>query len=131
MTYLELTQVLRNRDERKPSGVATTLRRVGDAIAIRYHDTDVVTVSADDTYTLDSGGWRTVTTKARINEYSPARLYQQKGVWYLSTPTGRIPFADGMAVDSDGIPPEAMAKCQVDTVDWRPDAMIPEDYYAG
>ena len=40
---------------------------------------------------LNSGGWRTVTTKHRINQFFrtfdiPYSLYQSKGDWFISNP---------------------------------------------
>lgn len=58
--------------------------RGSDAIAIRLHATDVVTYHRDGRIVLNSGGWRTVTTRDRINGYSPARVYSEHGVWYVS-----------------------------------------------
>ena len=57
--------------ERKhiPSIRSTILHRDGaDRIAMQYRATDVVAAHRDGSITLDSGGWRTPTTKARINE---------------------------------------------------------------
>jgi hypothetical protein len=49
--------------------------------AVRLHSTDVVTIHADGTYSLNTGGWETVTTKDRINNYGPARVYSHRGTW--------------------------------------------------
>jgi uncharacterized protein YxjI len=65
--------------------------------AIRLHNTDVVTIK-DDVYTLNSGGWRTSTTKDRINTFSPARVWQTNGQWF----TGGSLFYDGITVNKDG-----------------------------
>lgn len=58
----------------------------GDAIHLKLHDTYVVTWYADGRVKLNSGGWRTVTTKARINEYlnSGYGVEQELGQWYLT-----------------------------------------------
>lgn len=63
----------------------TYLERRGDDIAVRLHQTDVVTFHADGTATLDTGGWLTMTTKERINRYLPAgiRLESNRGRWFL------------------------------------------------
>src|SRR5439155_16066680 len=37
-------------------------------VAVRYHRTDVATLHPDGTVTLRTGGWRTVTTRRRINQ---------------------------------------------------------------
>lgn len=68
-------------------------RRDVRTIAITYHQTDVVTYRDDGAILLNSGGWRTQTTKNRINEYSPLRVTQHLGVWYV---TPDYIFADGM-----------------------------------
>jgi hypothetical protein len=59
----------------------TYLVERGSDYAVRLHNTDVVTIHADGTYTLNTGGWETVTTKDRINGYGPARVYSQRGTW--------------------------------------------------
>lgn len=89
-------------------------------IAVRLHNTDVVTFHADGTITLSTGGWFTVTTKARINDYLPGgvRLSSTKGRWFLTytghseygtdgeyryVPSERkpVPFTDGIVLDLD------------------------------
>lgn len=62
--------------------------------AIRLHKTDIITFNKDRVI-LNSGGWRTVTTKDRINKFSPVKIYQQHGIWYLQT--GEM-FFDGITV---------------------------------
>ena len=58
--------------------------RDGETIAVRYHKTDVVTYKADGKIILNSGGWQTVTTKERLNAFSPLGVYQRRGVWLVS-----------------------------------------------
>jgi hypothetical protein len=50
---------------------------------LKYHNTILVTISPDGTITLNSGGYRTSTTKDRINQFSPVSVYQNKGIWYV------------------------------------------------
>lgn len=80
-------------------GVATTL-------AVELHETDIITITTTGLLTLDSGGWRTMTTKARINDYLPVgfSLYTERGVWYLSCPSGDVlNYADGMTIDAENV----------------------------
>jgi hypothetical protein len=100
LTFEKASTMIRRGDSKRLSGVATYLyKRDDDTYAVRYHRTDVVLIHRDGTYTLNSGGWQTATTKARINEYSPARLYQSKHEWYIE---GKRPFHDGVKIDSQG-----------------------------
>lgn len=81
----------------------------------RHHLTDVVIRHTDGTFTLNTGGHHSSTTKERINDYSPVRIYQKNYEWYMprraedgsydwkATP---IPFVDGMRVNERGEPIE-------------------------
>lgn len=62
--------------------------------AIRLHLTNVAVFNKDGSVTLNSGGWRTITTKERINQYSHARISQLGGIWY----TYGVPFYDGITI---------------------------------
>ena len=75
----------------------TYMREVSDGIAVRLHRTDVVVIHPDSTYTLSSGGWRTGTTKNRINQFTGAGIFQRRGDWFLSDDS---PFSDGMRIPS-------------------------------
>lgn len=105
-TWQELDAILGNRNRKMVPSVRATqiIRRSATVIAIRYHETDVVRVHQDGTYELNTAGFRTVTTKARINQYSPARVYRSKHVWYVDDAQGNFvgKFEDGMRVDSEG-----------------------------
>jgi hypothetical protein len=57
------------------------------SIAVRLHNTNVVTIE-NGTITLDSGGWKTVTTKARMNQVAnelnlPYRVFQEDHSWFV------------------------------------------------
>ena len=52
---------------------------------VRLHDTNVVEFHADGRILLNSGGWKTVTTKQRMNAcLNEFKVYSQKRVWYVS-----------------------------------------------
>lgn len=76
------------------------IRSNGDRV-IRLHLTDIVTIRRNGTIVLDSGGYRTKTTKERMNQYLPAgqRVWAEKGIWYINMSNGaKKPFVDGMKV---------------------------------
>jgi len=101
----------RNKSQGRPlcgRGNNTRLHRVDDdgtpAYAVRYHATNVVVIEEGDIYTLNTGGWQTVTTKERINAFGPVRIWQEQFVWYVQPANRdhRIPFEDGMRFDAAG-----------------------------
>jgi hypothetical protein len=80
--------------------IARSTFRYADSadVVIRYHATDIIRLHPDGSATLNSGGWRWPTTKARLNDFSPARISQNKGFWYID---GHC-FFDGIQVSAAG-----------------------------
>lgn len=81
-------------------------------VGILLHSTEVVTIHADGTYTLRSGGWRTYTTRSRMDEYTPFRIGGKcqtrswdSGEWHVAYHNGEtrhtIEYFDGMRVSID------------------------------
>jgi hypothetical protein len=60
------------------------VRVTTDAISVVLHNTSVVTYHRSGEFTIYGGGWNSVTTKARIREWSPIRsLYSVDGAWVV------------------------------------------------
>lgn len=102
--YAELEQRLTDKRTGKPVDTrhvahATILRRRDDgSIAVRYHDTDVVSVSPDEIVTLNTDDYRTVTTKARINDWARGiNVYSRHAAWHVSRDGHDEPYYDGYA----------------------------------
>lgn len=98
---------------RRVTGVRSTeLRKYEDgSIAVRYHRTDVLTVTPDDKVTVDTGGWHSVTTASRLKEYMPGSWnFFRRGdelFWYGPGIVGvdmRVeqPLTDGDFITADG-----------------------------
>jgi hypothetical protein len=87
MTYEQATKQMskaRSKDAGKPVANNTRLfERTDGTIAVRYHNTDIIGINEDGTFSLTAGGWHTVTTMQRIREFSPAKLYSERGEWFL------------------------------------------------
>lgn len=93
MTYTEANEKLGTRQSLwLPGRRNTKLERLDGGIVIRLHRTNVVTFRPCGRVILNSGGWRTVTTKERINRYSGIHVWSERGVWYADD----HPFSDGM-----------------------------------
>lgn len=78
----------------------------GGGNGVQLHDTEIIRFLNDGSIILNSGGYKTMTTKARINELLPQpwNLYQEDGVWYLSNwnDSKVYVFQDGITINPDG-----------------------------
>lgn len=107
-TFESVSAVLvgRCKDRRKVANNTYLERRDDGAIALKLHATDVVTYYPD-RFVLDTGGWRTVTTKDRM-KHAGVRVYSDKGTWYVHAFDGGsdwehdIRYFDGIAFDYQG-----------------------------
>lgn len=112
-TYQEASDYLGKKDYRPLTGRGTRLVRLDSGcIAVEYHETNVVTYFDNGSVMLNSGGWKTSTTKARFDEYGPRgwRVYQEKGSWYLINyadngwdKENRMVYKDGVVLHPDGV----------------------------
>jgi len=85
------------RKNRRPLSHNVYVVRDGVDIVVVYHWTNILTFRPDGTVMLNSGGFRTVTTKGNINQYSDCYVYQEKHVWYFSYgDADKKEFEDGM-----------------------------------
>jgi hypothetical protein len=81
----------------KVSGVATSIRAEGGRTIVRYHNTDVVSFDSS-LIDLNTGGWKTATTKLRMNQAAAQfalgfYVSQSRGEWWVYPRDGdRIPF---------------------------------------
>lgn len=83
----------------------------------KYRDTAIVTITPDGKTILNSGGWRTMTTKEKMDTYAtPYRIYQRGGLWYVCKPdysqesydnawSNSVPFYDGIILP-DALSPD-------------------------
>lgn len=103
-TFEQAAARLGERDSRKV-GNNTYLKRLNEkCIALRLHDTNVIEwFKEGGLIVLTSGGWRTVTTKDRLNAYQPYHVYTIKGTWLVDGPLGKTyTFADGLTIHRNG-----------------------------
>lgn len=78
-------------------GPNTWIRADGVDYLVVLYSTPIIRFSPDGAVILSSGGHQTPTTKDRINALSPARIHQERYVWYV----GKLEFYDGLNV---GVP---------------------------
>lgn len=102
MTHAEAIKMVhgkRNATRRKVGNNTYAEILQDNSVAITLHQTVVVRIFEDGTYKLSNGGWQTVTTKDRINQYSPVRVYQRNFEWFVTINGKEYPFYSGMVVE--------------------------------
>lgn len=76
---------------------------IGRKMFLRLHHTDIVIWDHESaTTTITSGGWRSHTTKGRINTFSYFSIFQKKFEWFICFDhkwEKAVPFEDGMKFD--------------------------------
>jgi hypothetical protein len=116
MNYAELKSFFeggrgRSKTIGRPIANNTRVVKTDRGYGIKLYNTVVVDVCPNNTYRLDSGDWRSVTTKERINRFAPINLGQHNFVWYVWNSeqqpywvknAPRTVYDDGMVIDSDG-----------------------------
>jgi hypothetical protein len=100
MDYATAVRLLEGRDSKKVAN-NTYLERGVSSIGLRLHQTTILRYCEDGSVEYDSGGWRTMTTRERMDRFGPLAIYTVRGVWYVARDHRRseIPlgvFADGM-----------------------------------
>lgn len=106
-SYQEADQYLGDKTSR-PLGYATKLEREDTIIGVKHHDTYIIRFYPTGEIVLDTDGWRSRTTKDRLNMFlpSPWRVWQERNVWYLSCGYGdENPYIyfDGIIIKDDKV----------------------------
>ena len=99
MNYATANEKLKGRTRAKVNR-NTYLERRGDCIALKLHATDIATLYPSGAVTLNSGGWRTATTKERLSLL--VRINQERGQWYVTVGERVYLFRDGMTIGPRG-----------------------------
>ena len=98
MNYLEAVAMVRGKTNKNTRKVGNnTYAEIGydNSVSILLHGTCVVRFYPNGLVKLNSGGYHTHTTKKRINQYSPVKVYQKNFEWFLRDGT---PFEDNILV---------------------------------
>jgi hypothetical protein len=91
----------RRRRECKLANNTVLVQHADGRLAVRLHETDVVTFHGDGSATLNSGGWQTFTTRDRMTSCGFS-VGLGGGVAVLYHGGRRWTYADGMRVKPDG-----------------------------
>ena|ERR1035438_7723526 len=99
-TYAQAVEALNGRDSVK-LGNNTWLIDCDDYIAVRLHNTHIVKFYSGGLVTLHTGGFYSVTTKSRMNQFIRANVYQRAHQWYVCLADGvEVIFSEGLDVSA-------------------------------
>ena len=62
----------------------TTVTVHSGTTILYLHSNPIAWLGDDDLLTISSAGWRTATTKERLNGLRGVSIYQKAGVWFLN-----------------------------------------------
>ena len=84
MNYQKLDEMLqgRNRQRRKIANNTYAVRQGGNALSVRFHDTDILIFWPSGQINIDNGGYYTVTTFARLSDFGPLVWFRRNWQWY-------------------------------------------------
>jgi len=71
---------------------------------LKLHGKVIAVLHVNGEWTLSHCGYRTRTTKDRLNRFTPARIFQKAGEWYHQIRRVDIPFYNGLRLNHDGYP---------------------------
>lgn len=104
-SYASAEALIGTRERIRVAANTEIVRITPDTIGVSLHGTIVVAFMRDGSIALNSGGYRTATTKARINSAlreTMFRLHQRAGAWLLyvigTNAQLDITFFDGITV---------------------------------
>lgn len=104
-SHAEADAYLGNKTERRgPRGAnARFVRGEGGDIHYRLHATNIATFHPDNSVTLNTGGYRTATTKAHMNDVlgNRAGVFQKKGNWYVQGSASSTPGVKGRGAEHE------------------------------
>ena len=104
MNYEKAKEELGKRTSRKLAHNTYLQSRPDGVIVVRLHETDTVSYNPDGSVRYNSGGWKTVTTKDRMNRWGADTIYihQKNRTWYIGNDRKTAVYADGITVGKRG-----------------------------
>jgi len=104
-SYIDLDQYLakgKNKNDRPLANNTRVVRLSDSSIGIKLHNTIILTFFANDWIQFNTGGWKTITTRERMNRYQNiCRLYTKKRIWYLLLDKKEYLYQDGIVLDAN------------------------------
>ncbi len=100
-TWLGFDTWLGKREKKRLGFETWCYRLYAESISIEHHGTAIVTYAKDGNITLDNGGWYSLTTKQRMEQFSPFGIWSTQGEWEVHRAGLTLPFERGMVFYPD------------------------------
>ena len=103
LTYYQcqgLMATAKHKHKGKPLMNNTRLYDCDGYYAIRLHNNTIMQIYPEG-WQLFDGGWRTHTTKNRLNKYTPVSIYQRNWDWIINNGVDEFPFWNGVFIDNE------------------------------
>ena len=101
--YPILMDFLAGRQTRKVAHNTWVSRQLSGNIAIRFHNTDIVVYTPTGVVGYYTGGWDTVTTLQRMNQFSPYSLFKDDGDIVIDTGVDEMFYRPYILIGADGL----------------------------
>ena len=91
--FLDKGKNRKNTTERPIANNTRLIQTSDDRIGIKLHNTFIVKyfendhldcINYGDLIQFDTGGWKTVTTKERMNRFAPISIWSERHIWYIA-----------------------------------------------
>ena len=105
--YAEALEVLNGKSSMRLGNNTYLENHENGVIAVRLHNTNIVVFYAHGRVELYSGGYQTVTTKERMNQFIAGRVIQSNWTWryvyphFMGGENVAVPFEDGMFITNE------------------------------
>ena len=103
--YGSLSNIIDGRESKKIGNNTIVHRLDDDTVAVKYHRTNILKINSNNVVTISTGGWETITTKDRLNQFLGCRgfsIFQKKGTWYIRGNDKTFEYEDGIKISANG-----------------------------
>ena len=102
--YQYLLDILGNSETKKLAHNTYIVKRE-NCVAVTYHGNTIILVNPDNSAIIRNAGYETVTTKARLNQFTPngVTIWQNDWTWYIQDSMGVVEtFDNGKYINQYG-----------------------------
>ena len=73
--------------------------KMDNGVIVHFYHQSPIAIEKDGKIRLDNCGYKTSSTKKRINKYSPFKVFQENFIWYININGEKREFKNGMVIE--------------------------------